>query len=256
MVSLFRFSAVVVCLLLAALVGRADDKAALERKAKAILALSAPQAKATPAPAPRVAGPRDYSSGHAKAMVDQKPLVVFVGCEVQTCEGAICSKVDGMTFGHVTGPAVVVGYPQGQTLYIDSTLPCPAMPVDLARAVKSAAGKIDHPPTQAMPKAPKPDEWKISADVPGCCCGDACKCKPGDCPGKCCGVVEVKEPPKKKVLKMFKVEVHDAYGRVVQRWYEWREVEEAPPPPPVQPGFQLQPQERQFYAAAPCPQFR
>lgn len=255
MVSLFRFTAVVVCLLVAALVGRADDKAALDRKAKAILALSAPKAKTQTAPSPRAVEPRDYSSGHAKAMVTQKPLVVFVGCDVVPCEGAICSKVEGKTFGHVTGPAVVVGYPQGQTLYIDSTHPCPADPESLQRAVRAAAKKIDHPPTQTMPEAPKPNEWKISAEV-GCCCGDSCKCAPGACPDKCCGVVEVKEPPKRKVLKMFKVEVHDKYGRVLQRWYEWREVEEAPSPPPAQPGFQLQPQERQYYVAAPCPQFR
>jgi hypothetical protein len=161
----------VVIALLAAEGARADektaDRAALDRKARAALALAAtaraPHVATAPEPRPVA---RDYGTAHAAAIVEQRPLVVFVACEVQRCEGAICSKVEVDTFGHVKGPAVVVGYPQGRSLVIDSTLDCPADPKDLERAVDRATRKIVSPPAKPMPEAPPPADWKISADVP------------------------------------------------------------------------------------------
>lgn len=154
----------VVLSLLAAEARAGDEKQPdRDRKARAALALAAAAKVPAPtaAPTPRV-GVKDYAAGHAASLLDQRPLVVFVGCDVQRCEGAHCAKVDGDSFGHVKGPAIVVGYPQGQKLFIETTLPFPAAPAELKRAVDAAARKID-PPAKRMPPAPAPDSWRIQA---------------------------------------------------------------------------------------------
>lgn len=164
----------------------ADDKAKRERKAAAALALAASaKTTAAKAPAPHKAGPCEYADGHARSLLDQKPLVVFVGCEVQACEGAICSTVKGHNFGAVQAPAIVIGFPRGQTLYIDSTLACPASAADLNKAIRNASKKIDVPLAKPMPQAPAPATWHVNADGSGCVCGDGCKCKSGECPSRC-----------------------------------------------------------------------
>jgi hypothetical protein len=142
----------------------ADDR---ERRARAALALADALTPAA-APAPRPAAPppaaRSYADGYAEAQLRAKPLVVFVGCEVQKCEGAICSRVDADRFGEVKAPAVVVGYPAGSGLLMEAALPCPASPAEIEKAVGHAARKMAAPtPPKAMPAAPKPLDWKVSA---------------------------------------------------------------------------------------------
>ena len=158
-------------LLAAAGVVRGDDDQDRARKAKVALALAAP-AKPEPvasAPAPRPAGKLPYGDGYRRATAEQVPLVVFVGCDLPKPAGAISSKADG-PFAGVAGPAVVVGYPRGDRLWIDATLPSPTE-ADVQKAVEAARRKIDAvPQPKAMPAAPKPLDWQIRgpATSPAC----------------------------------------------------------------------------------------
>ena len=151
-------------LLAAAGVVRGDDDQDRARKAKVALALAAP-AKPEPvasAPAPRPAGKLPYGDGYRRATVEQKPLVVFVGCDLPRPEGAVAAKAEG-PFAGVTGPAVVVGYPVGDRLFVDATISGPAVtPANVQKAVDAAARKIEaQPAPKAMPAAPKPLDWQI-----------------------------------------------------------------------------------------------
>lgn len=167
-----------------------SDDPATQRKVKVALAIAeagATSKRATAvavAPAPRPATPKDYPTAHAKSIEDAKPLVVFVGCDAHAIPGAVVSKTEGDSLGSTRGPAIVVGFPQGDRLYVDSVLKYPASDEKLADAVKAAGKKIDQRPKQQMPTAPKPLDWQIRHDPP-CLCGDGCKCPSGKCPGTC-----------------------------------------------------------------------
>jgi hypothetical protein len=144
-----------------------DSQSDRDRAARAALALAAGNKPATiaAAPAPHAKLPKDYPAGHKQAIDTQQPLVVFVACEMRSVDGAVACKCDAPTFGAVTGPAVVVGYPVGDRLMIDATLKGEPKPEVVQRAVKDAARKIDLPPAKAMP-LPKPLDWQILADAP------------------------------------------------------------------------------------------
>lgn len=172
-----------------------DPQADRERRAKAAIAVarSLPGANAKAAlagpnvaPAPRAVPPKDYATGHREMLIDQMPLVIYVSCDGPKIDGAITCSTKNDTFGTVKGPAVVVGYPQGDRLRVDKVLNCPAKPDDVAKAVKDASRKIDAKggSDKQMPAAPKPLNLQIAAPAP-CVCGDGCKCAAGDCPGKC-----------------------------------------------------------------------
>lgn len=151
-------------MLLAAGVARGDDDRA--RKAKVALALAGADRPtvAAAAPAPRPAAKIPYADGYRRATVEQLPLVVFVGCDGRKPDGAISSKADG-PFAGVAGPAVVVGYPRGDRLWIDATLPSPTE-TDVQKAVDAARRKIDAvPQPKAMPAAPKPLDWQIRGPI-------------------------------------------------------------------------------------------
>lgn len=138
------------------------------RKVRVALALSAGGggAAAATAPAPRAAAGRlAYPEGYAKATLDQAPLVVFVGCDGHRVEGAVVARADAL--GDVRGPAVVVGFPRGDRVFVDATLPCPVDAGKLDAAVRAAARKIEGtPPAKPMPAAPVPLDWQIRADPP------------------------------------------------------------------------------------------
>jgi len=169
-----------------------DDKSDRERRAKAAVAVAKALGEQSPsvavAPAPHKPEPKNYATGGKEAMLDQSPLVVYVGCDGPKIDGAITCFVSAQTFGDAVAPAVVVGYPLGEKLVIEKTLPCPAPgdkagKVAIAQAVESAARKIDKPPAKQMPSLPKPLDTQIKKT--GCICGDACACRPGDCPEQC-----------------------------------------------------------------------
>lgn len=174
----------------------ADDQADRDRRAKAAIAVarSMPPANGSVATAPaphKAPEPKDYNTGGNEAMIDQSPLVVYVGCDGPKIDGAITCFVKADTFGDAVAPAVVVGYPVGKKLVVEKTLPCPG-PGDkegrdaIRRAVENAARKIDGPPAKqmpALPKPPKPLDTQIRHA--GCVCGDGCKCAAGECPNRC-----------------------------------------------------------------------
>ena len=132
----------------------ADD--ARERRVKVALAL-AEKAAPTAAPAPRQAA-KCYTEGYRTATNDQMPLVVFVGCAWQPVEGAVVARADSL--GDVTGPAVVIGYPVGGKLFIESTILGAPDALRVAASVKAAMKKIEVPGAKDMP-APKPLKWDI-----------------------------------------------------------------------------------------------
>lgn len=159
-----------------------------DRAARAALALAgapaAPKAALAVAPMPRPKLALSYADGYAKAAADDKPLVVFVGCPGEhTAAGAVVSRAE--RFADVVPPAVVIGYPVGDRLYVHVTLQCPVAAEQLAAAVKAAAKKISDPPAKAMP-APAPIDWTLRADPPakspdagagkGGACPDCAKC--------------------------------------------------------------------------------
>ena len=168
--------------------GFADEQTDRDRRAKAALAVaqSLPTAVRTPthvAPTPRPVEPKTYAVGTKESLLDQSPLIVYVACPGIKIEGAIVCEVAGPSFGPVTGPAVVVGYPSGGRLLIESTLPCPGTVSDIEAAVKAASKKIDRPAAKPMPAAPKPLDTQIRGGP--CICGDSCRCAAGECPSRC-----------------------------------------------------------------------
>jgi hypothetical protein len=179
---------ILVCILAA--FARGDDKADRDRAARVALALAGaaekPKGAIGTAPAPRPKLLANYPDGYAKAASEEKPLVVFVGCAGHSTPGAIASHVE--QFADVKAPAVVVGYPVGDRLFMHATMKCPVEAEQLDLAIKDAAKKINSPPAKAMP-APTPVDWMLRAEpVPAgtgktsvCPCGDACKCA-GACP--------------------------------------------------------------------------
>lgn len=159
-----------VLLLVAGFAGAADDKAdrdSRDRKAKAALALAAPHrpAPVAIAPAPRPA-PKDYPTGYKDAVKDAKPLVVFVSTRTNwPVDGAECAKME--TFPDVAGPAVVVSFPQGGTLFRDAVLPGEPDRKAVEDAVKAAKRKIERPAGKgAPPAAPQPLDWRIQFAPP------------------------------------------------------------------------------------------
>lgn len=146
------------CALLAlAALARADDTDR-DRRAKAALALAGLKPLPAKAPAPRAAT-QGYAAGYRAAALDAMPLVVFVGCDTHhPVSGAVVAKAD--EFGDVRGPAVVVGYPVQDRLFVHETLQCPVTDAQLARAVKDAAKKISQPERKDMPLA-RPLKWDI-----------------------------------------------------------------------------------------------
>lgn len=160
---MFRLTLVVVLAL--TLAANADDKK-WENKAKAALALSAGHDKqTTAAPAPRPVKEKTYADASAEALAERLPLLVFVACEPVKVDGAISSKFDGKTFGHVAGPAVAVCYPVGKTLMIDGSLKCPATKSELESAVLKVSSKIGKPMPEKS-KAPTVGEYKIATEGP------------------------------------------------------------------------------------------
>lgn len=139
-----------------------------DRAARVALALagsggkSVATSKVAVAPMPRPKLPLNYAAGYARAADDEKPLVVFVGCPGDhTAPGAIVARVE--KFADVVPPAVVIGYPVGDRLYVHATFQCPVTEEKLTAAVKAAAKKISDPPAKAMP-APAPIDWTLRAD--------------------------------------------------------------------------------------------
>ncbi|QEG26506.1 hypothetical protein GobsT_12460 [Gemmata obscuriglobus] len=153
---------------LAAPARAADPDAARDRRARVALALTGTPAGA-PAPAPR-AVVKDYAAGYKAAAESSRPLVVFVGCkEPHPAPGAVVARTDAL--GDVTGPAAVVGYPVGGTLFVHTVMACPVEDGALKTAIDGAAKKIDRPaPKPAGDKpAPKPLSWEIRAAAPPTC---------------------------------------------------------------------------------------
>lgn len=142
-----------------------DKQTQRDRDAKAALALALAAKKSATSVAPRphdAGGLISYSLGYEKVVAEQKPLVVFVSCQGHKVDGAVVSfakKLDG-----VDKPSVVVGYPQGQKIFIDSTIDCHVAPEAINKAVAKASKKIDVPPGKCGQVAPKPADWKVSAD--------------------------------------------------------------------------------------------
>lgn len=143
----------------------ADDKGARDRKSRAALALAGAKAEspANLAPAPRVARAKDYPTGYAESLAEQRPLVVFVGCDPHPVPGAIVARTEAKEFAEITAPAVVVGYPVGGKLLIEKKLAgCPPVE-DLKKLVDSAQQKVDVPPLKEHRPAPPPLNWQIRA---------------------------------------------------------------------------------------------
>lgn len=145
-------------------VAAADPPSKSDRDAKAALALAAAAKGAkVRAPMPREVGVSfPYPVGYEKSISSQLPLVVFVGCKGHKIEGAITAEAKEFT--GVKAPAVVIGYPQGKSLYIDSMLSCPAPVLALRKAVDDASKKIDAPLSKDTKKAPSPKDWHVSAE--------------------------------------------------------------------------------------------
>lgn len=165
----------------------ADDQTQRERDAKAALALAAAVKRTTvTAPLPREAGaPVSYPVGYERSISAQLPLVVFVNCKGHRVEGAVVCEVKGREFKDVPGPAVVVGYPQGKSLYIDSTMACPVAPAILKKAIDNASKKIDTPAGKDTKQAPVPKDWRVSAEDVAAL---LTLLVGGDCPGGTCAV--------------------------------------------------------------------
>ncbi len=64
------------------------------------------------------------------------------------------------TFGDVTGPAVVVGYPMRGRVLVETTLVGEPDPAKVTSAVKKAAGKIDTGAPSKDTPAPRPLIWE------------------------------------------------------------------------------------------------
>ncbi len=155
---MFRFPLLALCVLTVAPLAADDKSDRRSRAAKVALALATPRAKPATAPAPRPGVP-GYGSGYSQAVKDNKPLVVFVSCVPWQVEGAVVAKTEGPFAGNA-GPAVVVGFPDGERLLVDTTTTCDREKVDAA--VKSAQRKIDHKPKDNnKPAAPKPLKWDV-----------------------------------------------------------------------------------------------
>jgi hypothetical protein len=156
-------------LLLAAVAGSVSADGDRERRVRVALALSGSRPAASSvavAPPPRAVVPKPalaYADGYRLAAADQLPLVVFVGCEGRLTQAdAVTTRVD--TFGTVKSPAVVVGFPRGDRLFIDTVLNCPVREAELTAAVKTAAKKIDQNPAKMSPPAPPPLDWQLHND--------------------------------------------------------------------------------------------
>jgi hypothetical protein len=126
------------------------------RAARVALALAAKPPVPT-APAPRAAV-RTYPAGYARATADAQPLVVYVDCHhAPEVEGAVTARAE--QFAGVTGPAVVVSFPKGDTLFIDSVQQGQPDAARVRAAVHNAARKIDMPTPKTIAPAPKPLDW-------------------------------------------------------------------------------------------------
>ncbi len=176
--------ALVACLALGPITTSFAGELAEADKAKALIALSkAKGGRTATAPAPK-----DYPAGYKAATADQVPLVVFVGCDVVPVVGSVACKCDAPSFGEAKAPSVVVGYPVGEKLMIDTTIPGQGTETEVKKAVEKAARKIGDVPARPMP-APAPADWQIRAEEgsdeqpisfrrgrAACACGDKCPC--------------------------------------------------------------------------------
>lgn len=147
---------------------RADEREDRDRKARAALALTASSApKVATAPAPKAKSVA-YADGYKRASAEQQPLVVYVGTPMEPVPGAVVSWAE--TFGDTKAPAVVVGYPVGDRLYVHATLPGAPSAEQVQREVKAAAKKADPkpmPPREVKDSpAPRPLDWQIRHEVP------------------------------------------------------------------------------------------
>ena len=154
----------------------AEADAERDRKARVALALAGPGKPAiAAAPPPRVKAPT-YPEGHARAVSDLRPLVVFVGTDLWPVRDAVVARAD--TFAGVEAPAVVVGYPVADRMWIHATIAGENVTTaGVQKAADDAGKKIADPPARAMP-APVPLTWDIRAGpkVLPCPCGDRCPC--------------------------------------------------------------------------------
>lgn len=198
-------------------------KADADAKARGGIAGGQPASPAV-APAPREAR-LTYAAGYKRATLDQMPLVILVNCEMPAPADAVVSRTT--CFGDTCGPAVIVGFPVGGRLYVDSKLTGKDVTQErVDAAVESAAKKIEVP-AKEMPGAgvkgkealPVPLDYQIKADSPDrpaksvadvkpvgcgscgvagaapCACGVACKCPAGVCPDGCPDVLTPTIPP-------------------------------------------------------------
>lgn len=143
----------------------ADDRADRERKVKVALALSGTdfhgpsKPVVATAPPPRAQEPKPYAAGYERSVAEHIPLVVYVGCTGPRIEGAATVRTEN--YPGVAAPAVVVGYPQGDRLIQDRTLPATATPEEIRRAAADALKKVPQPLPKDKPVAPAPLNWMI-----------------------------------------------------------------------------------------------
>lgn len=149
---------VVVLVLVALCVGPAPADDARARRAAVALALAGSVPSAV-APMPHRPVAKSYGEGHKAATDEQVPLVIFVGCQGHAVDGAVVARAAAL--GDVRGPAAVVAYPVGKTLYVDRVMVCPVEQEKLRAAVRAAQQKTATPPRVDTPPAPAPLKWDL-----------------------------------------------------------------------------------------------
>ncbi|MCS6864834.1 MAG: hypothetical protein RMJ56_06720 [Gemmataceae bacterium] len=126
----------------------ADDRIPCrERHARAALALAATEP-------PRLT----YTAAYQLAIASERPLVVFVDCQPvlmpELRQKAIVVATNELT-GYERG-TVLVGYPQGRTLYIHARLREPQAQAALVEAVEAAQRQITATTANRPPPCPGP----------------------------------------------------------------------------------------------------
>ena len=187
-----KFILSLIVLLIPFTYGFADEKADRERKVRIAIALSGKPASAVTKPAvnpfvapfPREAKPQEklpYFDGYAKAHLESLPLVIFIGCDREyKTDSAILAKVEA--FGSYANPSILIGYPQGNRLYIDKQLESKATNKELETAIINVSKKMVENPVKQMQSAPQPLNWQINAGQQKCTTCVNCNCPNGVCP--------------------------------------------------------------------------
>ncbi len=155
-----RLSALALLLTAAPLFGSDADR---DRRAKAALALAGTAApKIATAPAPRAAL-LSYPDAYRKAITEGAVLVAYVGCDKPhgAVPGALVARVPALK--GFDGPAALILYPAGPSLYAHDLLPCPVPDAELSASVAAARKKIDARRADDS-LAPRPLEWDIRAE--------------------------------------------------------------------------------------------